>query len=248
MKLCVCLFACAGVLGFSGCSDQDLKLQDQIVELRMKLEESEKAVESANQRAADVQQRERKATTSSTEVTGLRQQLAEAQRRIAELEKTGATSPNSVPQVSDAILRANYEAATKALESEISKHPGYSIESLTMHKVEVPQEAQWPFRSKIAVNLRGEAGNLFTLSAPVYADHKGSWKFPTFKELLTAGAQSAATAAVPVPPPSFNPPQPVPTPVVSPVVQPPSAPVTEKVGPNGERIPVIDIGLPPNGR
>jgi hypothetical protein len=246
MKPGAAILVLVTLAAFSACSDETAKLQEQVSILRSKLEDVE--LEASKRRLIEAEQRDRRSASSSPETATLRQQLAEAQRRIAELEQAARAPSLSAPrQIPDSTLRSTYDAAKEALEREIAKNPGYSVESWTTHKIEIPQEVQWPFRSKISVSLRGAAGNVFTLSAPVMADASGAWKFPTFQELLRSETQPAATVYSPPPTaPTVSRPAPAPTPVPTP---PPAGPrVTERIGSKGERIPVIDIGLPPAGR
>jgi hypothetical protein len=239
----------------AGCTDDSAQLQKQNDLLRLKLEETESALESSKLKLKALEQAQ-SAAGNAAQLAELRAQLSTAQQKIGEMEKLASSGGlKSDSLISEDKLRSNYEAATRILEREISSNPSYKVESWTIHKIDYPQQMEWPFRSKITVNLETQNGSMLSLTAPVMADLKGVWKFPSFQQLLSSqGSVSTLPASSNQVFPQNASERPSPSPVEqgkpSPVSSP--APVKAESAAPGRRrsssSDVIDIPLPPSSR
>lgn len=157
--------------GLSGCSE-DPGLQERV-----------------NRLQAEMQEKDRQLQESQANLERTKAELKSA--RAAATRPPPAATPAAGPvflpkeQVDD-----GYTAASKELRRRAAGElKGYTVEDCVAYPVVMPSDER-PYRSKVVLLVRSEAGRSYRLEFAVSADAAGKWTFPDNADVAVALADS----------------------------------------------------------
>ena len=158
-------------VGLAGCSE-DPGLQERVNRLQAEMQEK------------DRQLQETQAAVERTKAE-LKSARAAANKPTPAADKPAAPSFLPKEQVND-----GYTAASKELQRRVAGElKSYAVEGCIEYPVTMPTDER-PYRSKVVLLVRSDAGRSYRLEFPVSADGSGKWVFPTANDVAGALADS----------------------------------------------------------
>ena len=148
--------------------------------------------ERVNRLQAETQEKDRQLQEAQGTLEKTKAELKSA--RAAANRATATPPPAFLPkeQVDD-----GYTAASKELQRRVAGDlKSYTVEDCIEYPVTMPTDER-PYRSKVALLVRSEAGRSYRLEFPVSADAGGKWVFPSADDVAGALADSRTPDAGP---------------------------------------------------
>lgn len=168
----------------TGCFDNDPGLQERLVRTQAELQEKTRRLQE-------------------TEAALEKARTVAREPRPAETPAAAATTASATPtpaMLSREQLEETYVASAKEMRRKVEAElKGYAVENCTLFRVDMPSVAL-PYTSKVALNLRSDAGQPYRLEFPVGADWSGKWTFPATGDVVTTLDKVRAQAATAAPP------------------------------------------------
>ena len=148
--------------------------------------------ERVNRLQAENQEKDRQLQEAQAALEKTKTELKSA--RTAAARATATPTPAFLPkeQVDD-----GYTAAREELQRRVAGElKSYTVEDCIEYPVTMPTDER-PYRSKVALLVRSEAGRSYRLEFPVSADAGGKWTFPSATDVAGALADSRTQDAGP---------------------------------------------------
>ena len=148
--------------------------------------------ERVNRLQAGAQEKDRQLQEAQAALERTKAELKSARAAASKPPPADTPAPAFLPkdQVDD-----GYAAASKELRRRVAGDlKNYAVEDCIEYPVTMPTDER-PYRSKVVLLVRSDAGRSYRLEFPVAADAAGKWAFPSGADVAGALAESRAQDA-----------------------------------------------------
>ena len=149
--------------------------------------------ERVNRLQAEMQEKDRQLQEAQGTLEKTKAELKSA--RTAANRAAATPTPAFLPKEQ---VEGGYTTAREELQRQVTGElKSYTVEDCIEYPVTMPTDER-PYRSKVALLVRSEAGRSYRLEFPVSADAGGKWAFPSATDVAGALADSRTQDAGPV--------------------------------------------------